>query len=307
MTRGEMMLALLVPVLWGLNFPASVFILAHYPPMLGAAIRFLLIAVPTVLLVPRPGVGLGWLLGTGLGIGFFQFAFLYAGLAAGMPAGLASLVLQASAPLTVALAVVLLGERLTAPRVAGLALAMLGLAVIGTVRAQAVSWWPVALTMLAAVSWAGGNICIRKAQAARPLHLALWMTVVPPLPLLALSALTEADRVGPALAGALTPAALPANLALAFSAFGASVVGFGVWNRLLTRHPAAVIAPWSMLVPVVGILSSWLILSETPRLVELAGGALILAGVLVINPPRGRVTKGSAGSAAPRTSPRGRR
>lgn len=250
--------------------------------MLGAAIRFALIAIPTLILVPRPRVAPIWLLGTGLGVGFLQFAFLYGGLAAGMPAGLASLVLQASAPLTVMLAIVLLREPLTAKKTAGLVLAMGGLAVIGIVRAQAVHWWPVTLTMLAALSWAGGNICIRKAQADRPFHLALWMTVIPPVPLLAMSMLLEREQVSLAVVTSLSAAALPANIALAFSAFGASVVGFGIWNRLLTRHSAASIAPWSMLVPVVGILSSWAMFGEVPMATEIAGGALILLGILVI-------------------------
>ena len=200
-----------------------------------------------------------------------------------MPAGLASLVLQASAPLTVMLAVVLLRERLTTGKATGLLLAMGGLAVIGIVRAQTVHWWPVALTMLAALSWAGGNICIRKAQADRPFHLALWMTVIPPVPLLAMSMLNESEQIPLALVTSLSASAIPANIALMFSAFGASVVGFGIWNRLLTRHSAASIAPWSMLVPVVGILSSWAMFGEAPLAVEMAGGALILLGILIIS------------------------
>lgn len=251
--------------------------------MLGAAIRFALIAIPTLVLVPRPRVAPIWLLGTGLGVGFLQFAFLYAGLEAGMPPGLASLVLQASAPLIVMLAIVLLRERLTMGKAAGLLLAIGGLAVIGIVRAQTVQWWPIALTMLAALSWAGGNICIRKAQADRPFHLALWMTVIPPVPLFAMSMLVESEQIRPALAMSLSTPAIPANIALAFSAFGASVVGFGIWNRLLTRHSAASIAPWSMLVPVVGIMSSWAMFAEVPLPVEMAGGALILLGILIIS------------------------
>ena len=274
---------MLVPVLWGLNFPASAIVLHHYPPMLGAAIRFALIAVPTLVLVPFPQVAPIWLFGTGLGVGLLQFAFLYAGLELGMPPGLASLVLQASAPLTVILAIIFLGERLTTGKVAGLMLAVSGLVIIGAARAQTVDWWTLTLTVLAALSWAAGNICIRKAQADRPFHLAMWMTVIPPVPLLGMSILSEGEQIWPALAGAFSPAAIPANVALVFSAFGASVIGFGIWNNLLTRHAAASVAPWSLLVPVVGILSSWAMFDEVPLGVEIAGGALILAGIFVVN------------------------
>ena len=283
MNGRDLFLAALVPLMWGLNFPASAILLAHYPPLLGAAIRFALIAVPTLLFVPRPQIPVIWLLGTGIGVGFLHFAVLYAGIAEGMPAGLASLVLQASAPFTVILAVMFLGERLTPQRMLGIGVAIAGLVLVGSIRAQVVHWWPVMLTVLAALSWACGNICIRKAQAPRPFHLALWMTVIPPVPLFLLSFMLESELVAPALRTAMTPEALPANLAMLFSAFGASVIGFGAWNHLLTRYSAASIAPLSMLVPVVGVLSGWIAFGEAPHLIELAGGALILIGILVIN------------------------
>ena len=113
MATRDRLLALLVAVCWGLNFPATALALQHFPPLFMVALRFALVAVPTMLLVPRPAVKLRWLIGTGLGIGVLQFCFLYLGMAAGMPSGLASLVLQASAPFTVLLAGIFLRERLT--------------------------------------------------------------------------------------------------------------------------------------------------------------------------------------------------
>ena len=83
------------------------------------AVRFTLLAVPTVLLVPRPQVPLRWFLGLGIGTGTVQFGLLYVGMAIGMPSGLASLVLQASVPFTVVLGAVFLRERLSARQVVG--------------------------------------------------------------------------------------------------------------------------------------------------------------------------------------------
>lgn len=280
-------LALLVPVLWGLNFPATALMLDHYPPLLGVALRFLLLAVPTVLLVPRPAVPLRWLILTGLGLGVLQFGFLYAAIAAGMPAGLASLVLQSSAPFTIILAMLLLGERQSRRQAAGIALSVLGLALIGLVRARSAAWWPVALTLMAGLGWAIGNIGARLARPPRPLHLTLWMSVVPLAPMFLLSFLFERDRILPALDTALTRAALPADLGLLYIVIFASLTGYGIWTTLMSRHPASQVAPWSMLVPVVGVLSSWLALGERPRLAELAAGLLVVAGVLMASrPPR---------------------
>src|SRR6476620_1685564 len=119
----DRLLAVLVAVCWGLNFPATALALQQFPPLFMVALRFILVAVPTILLVPRPAVELRWLIGTGLGIGVLQFAFLYLGMAAGMPSGLTSLVLQASAPFTVLLAGIFLRARLGPRQIAGIVLA----------------------------------------------------------------------------------------------------------------------------------------------------------------------------------------
>lgn len=281
MQGGDRGLVLLVPVLWGLNFPATALMLDHYPPLLAATLRFVLLAIPAILFVPFPQVRLRWLVGTALGLGVMQFSFLYMGMAAGMPAGLASLVLQASAPFTILLAATFLGERLTPLRMAGIGLAVLGLAIIGAARAQSAALLPVMLTLVAALGWAVGNICSRLARAPKPLHLTMWMSIVPPIPLFLLSLLMEGPRIVPALGGAFTAAAMPANLGLLYIVVFATVVGYGIWNTLMSRYPASEVAPWSMLVPIVGFSSAWVMLGERPRLLELAAGALVIAGVVL--------------------------
>jgi O-acetylserine/cysteine efflux transporter len=244
--------------------------------------------VPALLLVPRPQVPLRWLLGVGLGIGLLQFAFVYLGMAAGMPGGLASLVLQASAPFTVLIAGVWLRERITRRQALGIAVAVLGLAAIAVHRAQVAALLPLVLTLCGALGWAFGNVCSQQARAPKPLHLTLWMSVVPPVPLLALSLVFEGpDRVLTALRTAPTLDALPAVLGLLYIVVLATLLGYGLWNTLLSRHPSSVVAPFSMLVPVVGTAASWVFLGERTPPVELACGVLVVVGVLVgSRPPR---------------------
>ncbi|WP_375424331.1 EamA family transporter [uncultured Friedmanniella sp.] len=280
--------ALLVAVVWGLNFPATTIALEHFPPMLMVALRFILVAVPALVFVPRPRVPLRWLLGVGLGIGLLQFAFLYVGIAAGMPSGLASLVLQASAPFTVLLGGLWLRERLSRRQGIGIAVAVLGLAVIAVHRAQVAALLPVLLTLCGALGWAFGNVCSRQARAPKPLHLTLWMSIVPPVPMLVLSLLFEGPhRIADSLRTSLTLEALPSVLGLLYIVVIATGVGYGIWNILLSRHPSSVVAPFSMLVPVVGVLSSWLFFDELPDLVELVAGVAVVGGVLYASrPPR---------------------
>ena len=304
MSTRDRLLAVLVAVCWGLNFPATALALEHFPPLLMVAVRFTLIAVPTLLFVPRPAVALRWLIGVGLGIGTLQFAFLYLGMAAGMPSGLASLVLQASAPFTVVLAGVFLREKLSGRQVAGIVVAVAGLAAIAVHRAQVAALLPVALTVCGALGWAIGNVCSRQAKAPNPFHLTLWMSTVPVLPMLALSFVVEGpQRIWWSLSTVATAAALPAVLGLLYIVVIATLLGYGIWNTLMSRYPSSTVAPFSMLVPVVGVLSSWLIFGEGIDLVEGIAGVAIVGGVL-FGSARRRTAAATPRALAPARGPR---
>lgn len=286
MPLRDRLLAVLVAVCWGVNFPATAFALQHFPPLLMVALRFTVVAIPTLVLVPRPQVPVRWLVGVGLGIGLLQFAFLYLGMAAGMPSGLASLVLQASAPFTVVIAGVWLRERISRRQLIGIGVAVVGLAAIAVHRAQVAALAPVLLVLCGAFGWAIGNVCSRQAHAPKPLHLTLWMSVVPPIPMAILSLLVEGPaRIARSLRTVATPEALPSVLGLLYIVAVATLVGYGLWNWLLSRHPSSVVAPFSMLVPVVGVLTSWLTFGEIIDLPELIAGLVVVGGVLVASRP----------------------
>lgn len=281
----DRLLAMAVAVCWGMNFPAIHVSLEHFPPFFLVALRFAVIAVPTVLLVPRPVVATRWLVGYGAGFGVLQFAFLYVAMDAGMPTGLSSLVLQASAPLTVVLGAVLLRERLSGRQVLGVTVAVIGLAGIAVHRAELggrAALLPVLLTLCGGLGWAVGNLCSRQSAADSPMRFMLWMSVVPPLPMLALS-LGSGERaaVGEALRTLASPAGLLALAGLAYTVVVATVIGSGIWTALLARHPSSTVAPFSMLVPVVGFAGAGLLLGERPPAVELAWGAAVVGGVLL--------------------------
>ncbi|GAA1153887.1 EamA family transporter [Ornithinicoccus hortensis] len=276
------LLAVSVALMWGVNFTAIHASLQHFPPFLLVALRFLLLAVPAVLFVPWPRVPVRWLVGYGIGFGTLQFLFLYWGMAAGMPVGLASLVLQASAPFTVLLGATFLRERISATQVVGILIAVGGLAIVGSHRAQVAAVLPFLLTLAGAFGWAIGNICNRQARPQSPLHLTMWMSVVPPLPMFAVSWVVEGpDRIWDSVSTAFTPDAFPALLGLAYTVLIGTVAGSGVWTWLMTRHPAGVVAPYSLLVPVAGMLSAWVFLGETVSPVELLGGLVVITGVLL--------------------------
>ncbi|MEU4415446.1 EamA family transporter [Nocardia salmonicida] len=292
MTSRDRLLGLTVVVLWGLNFLAIRIGLDHFPPFFFVALRFAVIAIPVLIFIPRPAVRTRWLLLYGTGFGILQFAFLFTAMRTGMPTGLASLVLQSSAPFTVVLGAVLLRERLRPVQMAGLAVAVLGMVVIGADRMAHATLLPVLLTLAGGLGWAFGNIGARRAGADspgyNPMHLTLWMSVVPVLPMLALSMVVEGPGTGfRAIGTAFSADGLPALAALAYIAVLATVCGSGLWTYLMSRYPAGTVAPLSLLVPVVGIAAAWTVLDEQPSVAALVGGAIVIAGAFAATTGRG--------------------
>ncbi|KFX71535.1 acetylserine transporter [Pseudomonas taeanensis MS-3] len=278
MSPKDLCLAVVVIVAWGLNFVVIKVGLDGVPPMLLGALRFTLAALPAIFFIKRPALPLRWLLAYGLTISLGQFAFLFSAMAVGMPAGLASLVLQSQAFFTLFLAALLLGERLRASNLLGLLVAASGLLLIGLQSGGAMTLAGLALTICAAAMWGMGNIITKKVGRVDLLALVVWGSLIPPLPFFALSWLLE----GPALIeSSLRGIGLSSILAIVYLAFVATLLGYGLWSRLLSRYPASQIAPFSMLVPVIGLSSSAWLLDEQLSQLQMAGALLVMVGLLV--------------------------
>lgn len=278
MTPKDLLLALLVIVVWGLNFVVIKVGLQGMPPMLMGALRFMLAAFPAILFVRRPQVPLRWMLAYGMTISVGQFAFLFYAMYVGMPAGLASLVLQSQAFFTLFFAALFLGERLRGSNLFGLLVAASGLLLIGLQGGQAMTLAGFALTIAAASMWALGNVVTRKLGKVNLVGLVVWGSLIPPLPFLALSLWLEGPEL---ISQSLRSLGLDSLLVLAYLAFGATILGYGLWSRLLSRYPASQVAPFSLLVPVVGISSAALLLGERLGGLQMLGAALVMVGLLI--------------------------
>ena len=299
MRRRHTVLAVVVALIWGTNFVAIRTGLDSVPPLLFLAVRFVVVCLPAVLFVRRPNVAWRDLALIGLFTSLGQFALMYLALHLGMPPGLSSLVLQAQVLLTVLIAAVWLRERPSPAQQLGIALGGAGLLTIAAGRGLSAPLLPLVVLVLAAVSWAVGNVLTRRAGAIGPgagLGVTVWSGLVVPLPAIALSLLFE----GPAAIGAaLGHVQWGAVLSTAYTAYLSSLVGYGVWNTLLSRYPVARVTPFAMLVPVFGLAAAALAFGERPSSLELAGGAVLLAGVAVAVLCGGRATGGaSAGGSA---------
>lgn len=279
-------LAVLVAVLWGVNFVAIELGLRDVPPLAFVALRFALVAVPAVFFVPRPKVPWHVIVGVGAFMSAGQFGLVYAAMHLGMPAGLAPLVLQSQMAFTILLAAAVLKERPTAAQLAGVGAGVAGLVLVGLGRGAVAPLGPVLLVVLAGLSWGIGNTVARAARGASGLGLVVWSALVVPFPMLGLAVAVD----GPAVAlGSLAHLSWQAWAATLFTVVLASLVGYSVWNTLLGKYPSAAVAPYTLLVPPVGMLAAWLAFGEVAEPLELAGGALLLAGVATTLLGQGRL------------------
>ncbi|QMR43557.1 O-acetylserine/cysteine exporter [Citrobacter freundii] len=284
MSRKDGLLALLVVVVWGLNFVVIKVGLHNMPPLMLAGLRFLLVAFPAIFFVARPKIPLSLLLGYGLTISFGQFAFLFSAIKFGMPAGLASLVLQAQAFFTIVLGAFAFGERLQGKQRVGIALAVFGVLVLieASLNGQHVTMLGFMLTLAAALSWACGNIFNKKIMQheSRPpvMSLVVWSALIPILPFFLVSLVLD----GPGLiVHSLIAIDMTTILSLVYLAFVATIVGYGIWGTLLGRYETWRVAPLSLLVPVVGLASAAVLLDETLSGLQLIGALLIMAGLYI--------------------------
>jgi O-acetylserine/cysteine efflux transporter len=275
---GDVALGVVVAVLWGLAFVATRVGLDSFSPAQLAALRFLIACLP-VLVVPRPAIGWPLLVATGLTLYAGQFLFQFFGIAYGMPPGLASLVVHTQAFFTVVLAALFLRERPMPRQISGMVVAFGGLALIAATMGHDLTAIGFVLTLGSAVSWAIGNIFLKRMGATAQLELMVWLSVIVPLPALAISAVVD----GPAALGRVVSTATWAGWAAAlYLGLVATVLAYTIWGRLLRRYPVATVAPFALLVPFVGALSSAAVFGERFGLVRLVGMACLLVGLAVI-------------------------
>ncbi len=274
----HLLLALLTVTIWGSNFVAIKLALRDLPPLLLCTLRFLFVALPLVFFLPRPAIAWRQLFLYGLTMFGLQFSFMFFGMKLGVSAGLASVMLQLQVFVTLALSAVFLRERISFLQIAGSLIALAGFAVVAMHSGGEVSLAGLGCILLAACSWAYGNFMSRGLGKVNPLALVVWGSLVVPLPMGLASLVIEGPAV---IAHRLAHVGLPAGLALAFIVYASTHVGYSLWSWLLARHAASAITPFALLVPVVGMLSSALILGEALPAWKLVAAGLVMGGLLV--------------------------
>jgi O-acetylserine/cysteine efflux transporter len=270
------LLALAVVCVWGTNFVVIKVALGHLPPLLFAALRFTLALVPALFFLPRPGVRWQNLALYGVLIGVGQFGLLYVAMNGHISPGIASLVIQVQVFFTIGLSMRITGERVRLFQWLALLLAAAGIVVIVLHTDGTTTPLGLLLILLAALSWAGGNMAAKRGAPQNMLAYVVWSSAFAIPPLFALSLAVEGWDA--AQAGIMQSDLLVWG-AVAWQSWANTLFGYVAWGWLLARHPAATITPMALLVPVFGMGASALLLGEPLPAWKLAAAALVIAGL----------------------------
>ena len=288
-TGRDLAAALLVVLVWGVNFVAMKFALRDFTPFQLGAARFLFAALPLALFVKPPRVPWKWVVLYGLFQGVGQFGILFVALSVGMTAALASVLLQTQVFFTALFGFVLLGERASRPLQAGMALAALALACFaynyaspGASASSATTVVGLLLTLAAAAMWALSNIVARQLQKVSsdysPMAFVVWSGAVAVGPFIGLSWLFD----NPAVRWHWLQAGWTSWLSIAYLGWVATIVGYSLWTGLLKRHPANRVSPFGLGVPIVGLTAGMLVLGEVITPWQWAGIVLIVAALACV-------------------------
>jgi O-acetylserine/cysteine efflux transporter len=282
MTLRHWGLALLVVIGWGLNFVVIRFGLDELPPLWLGMLRFAALGLIAVVFIKPPKLPMKQMLAYGLTLSFGQFAFLFVAMYYGMPAGLASLVLQSQMLFTLLFARLFLNESWQPQQWLAVVVAIVGLTLLASQTADTqMTTIGFVLTIAAAMCWGVGNIVNRKIASSGNvdlISLVAWGGMIPIIPFAALSLIFEGPEL---IMESMAAATLNSVWVVLYLSVVASLFGYGVWAYLMRQYPASTVAPLTLLVPIFGLLSAWVLLGEQVNTVQMLGIAILMLGLLI--------------------------
>lgn len=271
-------LAVLLTAIWGFNFIAVHLALKELSPQLLVFVRFVLVSMPMIFLVKRPDVPLKLLVMYGLVMFAIQFTFMFTGMYLGMSPGLASLLMQTQVFFTIFLAFMFMSEEPNVWQMLGAIVAFSGMGVVAMHLDSSITLYGFIFTISAAALWGCGNFISKRVGKVNMFSFVSWASLIawPPLALLSLyidgipKIVFQLEHVSPVSVASIFYIVYPATL-----------FAFATWSWLLSKYPAAVVAPFTLLVPVFGMLSSALFLHEPLTQWKLVAAFLVISGLCI--------------------------
>jgi O-acetylserine/cysteine efflux transporter len=276
MTIREILTTVVIMALWGGNLAVAKPALEQMPPLLVMVLRFALIAAVMLPFAKLPRRHLGPIALLSFTMGTLHFGLMFTALKE-LDAAVAAIVTQVQVPFAVLLSWAVFGDRPRWRRLTGIAVAFAGVALIAGEPQMAVAAAPLLLTVAASFMWSVANIQVKLMNDVDGVSLNAWMALFAIPQLLAVSLLLESGHVA-----ALLAADRHAWFAVAYAAIAVTVIGYVLWYRLLARHSVGLLMPFTLLVPVFGVVFGVILRGEAFGWQRAAGALVTLIGVAII-------------------------
>jgi O-acetylserine/cysteine efflux transporter len=278
MKPADVCIAVLVAVIWGLAFVASRIALNEFSPELMTTLRFAIAALPC-LFVKKPDVSWPLLIAISFTLFLGQFLSQAFAIAHGVPVGLSSVIVQSQALFTIGFAALLFSELPSRTQTIGIGIATLGLLMICGTVGYDFSVAAFAILMISPLSFAAGNLLLRRAQDVRMFDLFAWLCLAAALPLSALTLISNGPQPTWQALSHMSLTGLVCMLALGLIS---TSIAYWLWGRLLRDYPAAQVVPFALLVPFVGSAASSVVFGETFGPLRLAGMITVVGGIAIM-------------------------
>jgi O-acetylserine/cysteine efflux transporter len=278
MKPADVCIAVMVAVIWGLAFVASRIALDEFSPELMTTLRFAIAALPCLFL-RKPDVSWPLLIAISSTLFLGQFLAQAFAIADGVPVGLSSVIVQSQALFTIGFAAILFRELPTPMQTVGIAIASAGLLMICGTVGYDFSVAAFAIVMICPISFAIGNLLLRRANDVRMFDLFAWLCLVAAVPLLALTLVTNGPQP---TWQALTHMSLTGLICMLCLGGISTSIAYWLWGRLLRDYPAAQVVPFALLVPFVGSAASSIVFGEKFGPLRLAGMVTVIGGIAVM-------------------------
>ena len=269
----------------GTNFVAVKYGVSQFPPVFMVALRFTIVAAVLIWIAGPPGEKIKHIIGLSVTMGLIHFTLFFAGIS-GVDAAVAAIVFQLGVPFSVLLAWLLIGDRFGWRRSIGMVVAFAGVVILVGGPKSPSSLWHVFLVFASAAAWGLGAVQIKKMGPINVFKLGAWMAVFAVPQLYLATFLLESGQFE-----AVQNADWKGWVSVFYAAIGSSIIGYGLWYYLIRKYPVSRVLPFSLITPVVGVISAVLMLGETLDAHKILGGAITLAGVAFIQLRQSKTNK----------------
>jgi O-acetylserine/cysteine efflux transporter len=274
----HLLFAFCIVLIWGLNFVAIKLGVSGIPPLFLVFARFFFTFFPLIFFVKKPNIPFKKVVSYGLIMFALQFIFLFLGISKGVAPGLASLITQSQVFFSSVLAAIFFGEKPHKAQIIGLITSFSGLAIVANHVNGFVTLEGFIFLLLAAFFWSIGNLISKKMGKTNTLSLIVWSSFIASPPLLCVSLFFEgSDKILFSLQN-LNAVSVGA---LAYITIASTLIGYTVWSFLINHLPLTTVSSFTVLIPIVAMLSSVIIINEKLYPWKIAAASLVISGLLI--------------------------